>query len=97
MHTDNGVYDCEGRPQHDGQVRRCHHVRVTFVQGDITEQDIDAIVNAANHSLLGGGGVTERYIAGADRKFWLSVRSSGRRGIPTGCRPARPWRRPRVD
>jgi O-acetyl-ADP-ribose deacetylase (regulator of RNase III) len=32
-------------------------MRVTFVQGDITEQDVDAIVNAANHTLLGGGGV----------------------------------------
>ena len=75
--------------------------RIVLVQGDLTEQAVDALVNAANTTLMGGGGVD----GAIHRKGGPAILEACRRlraerypdGLPTGQAAATPagWLRAR--
>lgn len=60
-------------------------MRLEVVEGDITDQDVDAIVNAANRAMRGGGGVDGAIHAAAGPGLLRECVDRFPDGLPTGA------------
>jgi O-acetyl-ADP-ribose deacetylase len=60
-------------------------VRITAVEGDITTQDVDAVVNAANTAMRGGGGVDGAIHRAGGPEILAQCIERFPHGLPTGA------------
>ena len=60
-------------------------MRIEAVTGDITTQQVDAIVNAANRALLGGGGVDGAIHRAAGPELLAACKALRRTELPDAC------------
>src|SRR5436853_3360074 len=65
----------------DGRVATINGRTLELVQGDITRQEVDAIVNAANSRLAGGGGVD----GAIHRRGGPTIMQETAERYPAGC------------
>lgn len=75
----------EGEPTLPGDARYpIGSSRIVLIQGDITEQEVDAIVNAANSRLAGGGGVDGAIHRAGGPQIMEQTQAEHPQGCPTG-------------